>query len=414
MNAVTPLPLLARLADIAAGRMPPPAATLAGERLARARLARTPRIGPVTFHEMLGHYGTAAAALDALPSLARRAGFALAPVAPPPTALHREAEALAARGGRFIVHGDADYPTGLAQIADAPPLLSAIGDPGLLKRPLLAVVGARNASTNGRRVAATLAHDLGAGGFAIVSGLARGIDTAAHQASLGTGTIAVLAGGIDVIYPPENADLYRALAAQGLVLSEAPLGAVPQARHFPRRNRIVSGLALGVLVVEAALQSGSLITARQAADQGRDVFAVPGSPLDPRCRGSNQLLRDGAHLVETAADVRAHLRPEPTPAATAPVAAVSPTVTKSDRAAHRRDRTGGGAATALDAAPQYIEKQGDFTPECLLACLGHSPTPVDEVIRECHVSPALVTAALLDLELSGRVERLQGNMVALI
>ncbi len=413
MNAVTPLPLLARLADIAIGRPPPPAATLAGERLARARLARTPRIGPVTFHEMLGHYGTAAAALDALPSLARRAGFAQAPVAPSATALHREAEALAARGGRFIVHGDADYPAGLAQIADAPPLLSAIGDPGLLKRPLLAVVGARNASTNGRRVAATLAHDLGTSGFAIVSGLARGIDTAAHQAALNTGTIAVLAGGVDVIYPPENADLYRAMTAQGLVLSEAPLGAVPQARHFPRRNRIVSGLAQGVLVVEAALQSGSLITARQAADQGRDVFAVPGSPLDPRCRGSNQLLRDGAHLVEAAADVRAHLRPEPTPAA-APAVAATPAVTKSDRAAHRRDRTGGGAATALDAAPQPIEKQEYSISEHLLARLGHSPTPVDEVIRECHVSPALVTAALLELELSGRVERLQGNMVALI
>jgi len=403
MNAMAPLSLLARAANAVLPSRSPPA--LEGERLARARLARTPRVGPVTFHEMLGHYGSAVAALEALPSLVRRAGFAQPPAPPAPATLQREAAELAKRGGRFIIHGDPDYPTALAQIPDAPPLLSAIGDSGLLARPMLAVVGARNGSTNGRRVATTLASDLGAAGLVIVSGLARGIDTAAHRAALEGGTIAVLAGGIDMIYPPENDDLYHAMAVQGLILSEAPLGAVPQARHFPRRNRIVSGLSLGVLVVEAALQSGSLITARQAADQGREVFAVPGSPLDPRCRGSNQLIRDGAHLVEGAADVLTHL---------GPVAPHPPAVTKSNPTKPTAKVKGAPLARTFDAAPQVIEKTPDSLPNRVLACLGPSPTPVDELIRECHVSPALVTAALLDLELSGRVERLQGNMVALI
>lgn len=403
MNAMAPLSLLARAASAVLPSRSPSA--LEGERLARARLARTPRVGPVTFHEMLGHYGSAVAALEALPSLVRRAGFAQPPMPPAPATLQREAAELAKRYGRFIIHGDPDYPTALAQIPDAPPLLSAIGDSGLLARPMLAVVGARNGSTNGRRVATTLASDLGAAGVVIVSGLARGIDTAAHRAALEGGTIAVLAGGIDMIYPPENDDLYHAMAAQGLILSEAPLGAVPQARHFPRRNRIVSGLSLGVLVVEAALQSGSLITARQAADQGREVFAVPGSPLDPRCRGSNQLIRDGAHLVEGAADVLAHL---------GPVAPRPPVVTKSNLVERPVRVKSAPLAGTFDAAPQAIEKTTDSLPNRILACLGPSPTPVDELIRECHVSPALVTAALLDLELSGRVERLQGNTVALI
>ena len=289
MNALVPLPLLRLMSS---ARLPP----LAGERLARIRLARTSRIGPVTFHEMLGHYGSATAALDALPELARTAR--LDTRAAPATSVQREAAALAERGGRFLVIGDDDYPASLAAIPDAPPVLSVIGDPALLARPAVAVVGARNASVNARRLAARFAAELGQAGQVITSGLARGVDAAAHEAALPTGTVAVLAGGVDVIYPPEHADLYREIAGRGLILSEAPLGAVPQARHFPRRNRIVSGLSRGVLVVEAALQSGSLITARQAADQGREVFAVPGSPLDPRARGTNRLIRDGAHLVE--------------------------------------------------------------------------------------------------------------------
>jgi DNA processing protein len=328
--------------------------------------------------------------------------------------LLREIDALDRLGGRLVVHGDPDYPATLAQIADAPPLLSVIGDVGLLARPALAVVGARNASTNGRRVAAELADALGSAGLTIVSGLARGIDTAAHRASLTTGTVAVLAGGVDVIYPPENEALYGDIAARGLIMAEAPLGAVPQARHFPRRNRIVSGLSMGVLVIEAALQSGSLITARQAADQGREVFAVPGSPLDPRCRGSNRLLRDGAILVETAEDVLAQIGGRITVAAppvrTSPKVESSQDVVVTCRNQPIRKRS----ATAPEVIDQVFEKAEKSVPERILACLSPSPTAVDEVIRQCHVSPALVTAALLDLELSGRVERLQGNMVALI
>lgn len=415
MNAITPRALLDRVAGLLPSGSPPTGDTqaLAGDRLACARLARAPRVGPVTFHEMLGHFGSATAALEGLPALARRAGFTQAPVPPSAAAIHREQAALAALGGRFIVHGDADYPVALAQIPDAPPLLAALGDPGLLARAALAIVGARNASTNGKRLAAALAHELGAAGFAVVSGLARGIDTAAHRAALQSGTIAVLAGGVDVIYPPENADLYRAIATGGLILSEAPLGAVPQARHFPRRNRIVSGLSRGVLVVEAALQSGSLITARQAADQGREVFAVPGSPLDPRCRGGNRLIRDGAHLVEEAADVLAHVAPGHPPPRTAPP---PPEPTLSDDQPPVYPPPGPGKAPRrgpkIDTQP--IEKASNSIPDRILACLGRSPTPVDELIRECHVSPTLITAALLDLELSGRVERLQGNLVALI
>ncbi|MGE0421667.1 MAG: DNA-processing protein DprA [Reyranellaceae bacterium] len=390
MNALTPLPLLRLMSS--AG--PPP---LAGERLARIRLARTARVGPVTFHEMLGHYGSATAALDALPELARTARLDTRAAAA--ASVQREAAALAERGGRFLVIGDDDYPASLAAIPDAPPVLSVIGDPALLARPAVAVVGARNASVNGRRLAARFAAELGQAGQVIASGLARGVDAAAHEAALPTGTVAVLAGGVDVIYPPEHADLYRAIAGHGAIVSEAPLGTRPQARHFPRRNRIVSGLSAGVLVVEAALQSGSLITARQAAEQGREVFAVPGSPLDPRARGTNRLIRDGAHLVEESADVLAHLAvaPAPTPLQWQPIRA---------------------PVAAVKHAPQPVDMKRQEPPnpwrESVIACLGPAPTPVDEVVRRCHVSPADVAALLLELELAGRLERHRGNSVSLI
>lgn len=389
MNALTPLPLLRMMFQ--ASQSPP---SLAGERLARIRLARTPRVGPVTFHEMLGHYGSATAALDALPELARTARLDTRAVSA--ERILREAEALAELGGRFIVVGDDDYPPSLAAIADAPPVLSVIGDASLLARPTVAVVGARNASVNGRRMAAQFSAGLGRAGQIIASGLARGVDTAAHEAALPTGTVAVLAGGVDIIYPPENEDLYRAIAESGAIVSEAPLGAQPQARHFPRRNRIVSGLSAGVLVIEAALQSGSLITARQAAEQGREVFAVPGSPLDPRARGTNRLIRDGAHLVEDSADVLAHLAATPdtpSPPRRAPVAAAK-------------------------VRPQPVDKkqEGPHNPwrDQVIACLGPAPTPVDEVVRRCHVSPADVAGLLLELELAGRLERHRGNSVSLI
>jgi DNA processing protein len=389
MNALTPLPLLRTMFQTPAA---PP--LLAGERLARVQLARTPRVGPVTFHEMLGHYGSAEAALDALPEMARTAR--LDTRAPSAARILREAEALAERGGRFIVVGDDDYPASLAAIADAPPVLSLIGDIARLARPMVAVVGARNASVNGRRMATRFATELGQAGQVIVSGLARGVDTAAHHAALPTGTVAVLAGGVDIVYPPENEGLYRAIADGGAIVSEAPLGAQPQARHFPRRNRIVAGLSAGVLVVEAALQSGSLITARQAAEQGREVFAVPGSPLDPRARGTNRLIRDGAHLVEDAADVLAHLQavpdtPRPARRIQAPAGAPRPQpIEKKQEAAHHHWR------------------------DEVIACLGPAPTPVDEVVRRCHVSAAELAGLLLELELAGRLERHRGNSVSLI
>lgn len=387
MNALTPLPLLRLMFSSQTPAKP----VLAGERLARIRLARTPRVGPVTFHEMLGHYGCAEAALDALPEMARAAR--LETRAPTAASIHREAEALAALGGRFVVIGDDGYPGLLAQVPDAPPVLSVIGDAALLTRPAVAVVGARNASVNGRRLAAQFAAELGRAGQVITSGLARGIDAAAHEAALPTGTVAVLAGGVDVIYPAENEGLYRAVSERGAAVSEAPLGMRPQARHFPRRNRIVSGLSAGVLVVEAALQSGSLITARQAAEQGREVFAVPGSPLDPRARGCNRLIRDGAHLVEDAAEVLAQL-----PGAKAGVA----------------PRPG----SEVKPLPQQIdiEREDDLNPwrEQVIACLGPAPTKVDEVVRRCHVSAADVAGLLLELELAGRLERHRGGSVSLI
>jgi DNA processing protein len=250
------------------------------ERLARLRLARSPRIGAVTFHEALAHFGSARAACSKVTAISAAQA-------------EREQERLATMGGHVIVWGDPSYPAALAALPDAPPVLAAIGDLGLLARPTLAIVGARDASLAGRRFAGELARALGAAGFVVTSGLARGIDTAAHEAALATGTVAVLAGGIDQIYPPQNAGLQEAIASSGLLLAESPLGAPPVARAFPRRNRIVSGLSAGVVVVEAAAKSGSLITAHRAAEQGREVFVVPGSPMDPRHAGSNSLIRAG-------------------------------------------------------------------------------------------------------------------------
>ena len=268
----------------------------------------------------------------------------------------------------------------------------AIGHPHLLATKAVAVVGARNASANGRRLARDLAAGLGAAGFAVASGMARGIDAAAHAGALQSGTIAVMAGGVDVVYPQENQELYEAITAQGLLFSEIAMGTTPQASHFPRRNRLISGLSLGVVVVEAAPRSGSLITARQAADQGREVFAVPGSPLDPRARGCNGLIRQGATLVESAADVV-------------------------------------DALAGMLRAPMGEPPERNFGPgkhpeppdSDLAACLAllrdllsPTPVPVDELIRECQLSPAVVQTVLLELELAGRIERHPGNRVALV
>jgi DNA processing protein len=281
--------------------MPPPAPD-ARERLNRLRLVRSRRVGPATYLRLMAEHGHAEAALAALPDIARDAGVDA--YAPCPEAV-AAAELKAARrlGATLLCLGDAGYPEALSRIPDAPPILWALGDPALLHRPSVAIVGTRNASALGARMTRHLARDLGEAGFVVVSGLARGIDALAHHAALETGTIAVQAGGLDILYPAENAELAGRIGKTGLRLSEMPFGLQPQGRHFPRRNRIVSGLAQAVIVVEAAARSGSLITARCALDQGREVMAVPGHPLDSRASGANILLRDGATLVRSAADV---------------------------------------------------------------------------------------------------------------
>lgn len=272
------------------------------EQINRLRLIRSGNIGPVSFRQLMTRYRSAAAALEALPMLQGQKSTTKAKLCPKADA-EREIELLHKRGGRFLFDDQPDYPKALAALEDAPPVLAAIGNTALLNQTTVGIVGARNASASARKLARRFAEVLGDAGLIIASGLARGIDTAAHEGSLNTGTIAVFAGGIDIVYPKENDKLANAIRKNGLILSETPLGVNPQARHFPRRNRIISGLSSGILVVEAALKSGSLITAQYAADQGRDVFAVPGSPLDPRCRGSNDLIRKGAWLTETPDDI---------------------------------------------------------------------------------------------------------------
>ena len=283
----------------------------AAEKLDWLQLARSGGVGPRTFFKLLQRFGSARRAFDELPRLAREAGAEEQWRRCPRDDAEAELETLEALGCQLIAHAEPDYPERLAEIADPPPLLILRGRIELLAAPGVGIVGARNASANGRMLAKGLARELAAGGLVITSGLARGIDTAVHDGALAAGgaTIAVIASGIDVPYPEDNAELMARIAETGAVITERPPGSVPQARHFPRRNRLISGLSLGVVVVEAAPQSGSLITARLAAEQGREVMAVPGCPLDPRHRGTNQLLRDGATLVETADDVRTALGP---------------------------------------------------------------------------------------------------------
>jgi DNA processing protein len=294
----------------------------------------------------------------------------------------------------LIAQGEPDYPAPLAAIEDAPPLIGVLGDAAMLRRRTVAIVGARNASANGRRLAETMAQGLSAAGCMVASGLARGIDTAAHRGALKAkgATVAVVAGGLDVAYPPENADLMAEIARRGVVIAENPPGIQPQARHFPRRNRIISGLSLGVAVVEAAAKSGSLITARMALDQGREVFAVPGSPLDPRCRGSNGLIRQGAGLVESAEDILTALPPLETDApGDPPVPGFSDSV------------------PAL-TTPGEVEKAHRL----VLDLLGPDPVEVDELIRQCQLSAAAVMSVLLEIELAGRLERHPGQRVSLL
>jgi DNA processing protein len=359
---------------------------------------------------MLRRFGSAREALDALPRLARRGERDKTVTAVTRGAAEAELAALHHAGARLVCWGEPGYPSALAAIEDAPPILTVLGEAQLLQRPMIAVVGARNASANGRRLARDLAAELGLGGLVVISGLARGIDAAAHLGALETGSVAVVAGGADVVYPAENRGLYDALVRQGAVVAELPLGTEPQARHFPRRNRIISGTALGVVVVEAAARSGSLITARFALEQGREVFAVPGSPLDPRARGCNDLLRHGANLTETAADVLSQLGPQlsgvellrPIPSIAIPVKR-PPIPSPASGGGNRRVPAPGLGQPVTDEAGL----------ELILERLGPTPVAVDELVRQCQMSAAAVATLLLELELAGRVERHPGNLVSL-
>ncbi|HEX4184469.1 MAG TPA: DNA-processing protein DprA [Stellaceae bacterium] len=380
------------------------------ERLDWLRLCRTETIGPVSFYAMLRRFGSARAALDVLPRLARRGERATTVTAVTRAAAEAELAALHRAGARLVCWGEPGYPSALAAIDDAPPILTVLGEAQLLQRPMIAVVGARNASANGRRLARELAAELGLGGLVVISGLARGIDAAAHLGALETGSVAVVAGGADVIYPAENRGLYDALAHRGAIVAELPLGTEPQARHFPRRNRIISGMTLGVVVVEAAARSGSLITARFALEQGREVFAVPGSPLDPRARGCNGLLRHGATLTETAEDVLSQVAPQlsgaerlrPTLGMTIPT--MPPPIPS----------LASGGGLGWGPSPGAAELTGDEGGlELILERLGPTPVAVDELVRQCQMSAAVVATLLLELELAGRVERHPGNLVSL-
>jgi DNA processing protein len=317
----------------------------------------------------------------------------------------RDAEAALAAieriGARLVCWGEPLYPAALAAVEDAPPVLTMLGRPEMILAPMIAVVGARNASANGRRLARELAAGLGESGIVVVSGLARGIDAAAHLGALATGSVAIVAGGVDIVYPEENHGLYDALARDGAVLAELPLRTEPQARHFPRRNRIISGVALGVVVVEAAAKSGSLITARFALEQGREVFAVPGSPLDPRSRGTNDLLRSGATLTETAADVVAQL---------GPLLQGRPPAHEIAPGARLKLRE---AAPRMELPAPSLPVGEDDALELIVEKLSPTPVAVDELVRQCQLSAAAVATLLLELELAGRVERHPGNLVSL-
>ncbi|WP_375551878.1 DNA-processing protein DprA [Rhodophyticola porphyridii] len=367
------------------------------DRLARLQLFRSRRVGPVTFQRLLSEHGSAQAALEALPEVARAAGVERYAICPEGVAL---AEMKAARraGAAMLCLGDASYPPLLARTPDAPPVLWAMGDLGLLHRPAIALVGTRNASSLGARMATRLAADLGAAGYVVVSGLARGIDTLAHLAALKTGTVGVHAGGLDVIYPAENSNLANDMAKCGLRLSEQPFGLDPQARHFPRRNRIVSGLARAVVVVEAAARSGSLITARIALDQGREVLAVPGHPMDTRASGCNMLIRDGATLVRNAQDVLEQIgmpnapdaRPDPPP--------------EPPHLSPQQAREPAEAAARAPVSSDSLSKR-------ILTRLGPSPTAEDQLIRDLGLPAPEIARALAQMELAGSIERRPGGLL---
>jgi DNA processing protein len=358
------------------------------DQIARLRLIRSDNIGPVTYFQLLDRFGSAASALEAIPELAARGG-GRKPKLAGRSAIEREMERVAALGAHYLFLGQGLYPPLLAQAEAAPPALIVKGNRALADRPAIALVGARNASASACRFARQLAQDIGAAGPVVVSGLARGIDSAAHDGSLDTGTIAVIAGGIDIVYPPENKALQHAIAERGLLIAEQPPGVEPRARHFPYRNRIIAGIALGTVVIEAAPRSGSLITARYAADYGRDVMAVPGSPLDPRAQGCNQLIREGATLVQSADDV---------------LEMITPFALRTPAAQRSTDR----------APPAVSEGTSETERAAVADLLSHTAVSVDEIVRQSGLAPATVQTALLEMELAGKLERHAGGKVGLI
>ena len=373
---------------------PPLPPTTEDDRLSWLRLLRSRRVGISTFWRLLAEHGTAQAALLALPEVARISGITDYQTCPEGVVI-AECKAGKAAGARLIGRGEPAYPPTLAEIADAPPLIWVRGDVTLLARPMVALVGARNASSLGTRMAKKLAEDLAEAGYVVVSGLARGVDAAAHLAALNGGTVAVMAGGVDVIYPTENTGLGDDIARRGLLVSEQPMGLQPQARHFPARNRIISGLARVVVVVEAAAKSGSLITARTALDQGREVLAVPGHPFDARASGCNMLIRDGAILVRSSADVIEVLGPV-------------------EGAVQARLMPGVVTAAPPATAPQRSLRETAALHGQILARLGPSPMAEDQLIRDLESSSQRVTPVLIDLELEGRITRQAGGLLSRI
>ncbi len=351
------------------------------------RLLRSRRVGPTTFFRLLREHGNAAAALDALPDVARKAGVTdYTPC--PPASIVQELKAAKHIGAQLLFYGDDLYPKSLCDLRDAPPMLWALGDLSLLSRPQIALVGARNASSLGLRMTTQLAAGLGEKGQVITSGMARGIDTAAHDAALKTGTVAVFGGGVDVIYPTENTNLAHKLREQGLILSEQPVGMHPRAHHFPARNRIISGLARATVVIEAATKSGSLITAQTALDQGRDVLAVPGHPFDARAAGCNMLIRDGATLVRSADDVMQALRP---------IAPIQQELALPEPTPFRAKRT-------LRQTAKLHQR--------ILDRLNPAPLSEDQLIRDLHAATHSITPAVVDLEMHGQIDRDAGGLLS--
>lgn len=352
------------------------------------RLARADGVGPVTFRDLINHFGTAERALEALPDLARRSGRRRPIRVPAAGDIAREVEALRRFGGRLVCSGEPDYPSAMMAYDAAPMVLSVYGDAAALSRPAVGIVGSRNASLASTRLTHAFAEAIGAAGYTIASGLARGIDAAAHAASLRTGTLAAFAGGVNLAWPPENEKLAQSIVdAGGVVVSEMPFGWKPRAKDFPRRNRIIAGASLGVVVMEAALRSGSLITARLATEMGRSVFAVPGSPIDPRSEGTNSLIKQGATFTTEPEDVLRELEPMRERPAPAPV--------------------------LREAEPVPLVEPDMSERERIVSSLNDAPVPVDEVVRFTGLAPAMVQLVLLELDLAGRIERHAGNRVSL-